>query len=168
MRGDTGKRSLDAGRQKPNWEPLRAVTTLTKSDTCKDDPTTKRESASLIRLCTKSTLSGFTVSPKKTTSGFRGPPHRVQDGTRKLCTCSSVRKTSPSGATPWASALQVGFRISKRSCSTPREVCSPQSKQRTLKPKRRLTAQSVLGKNEAVKAISSPAIFSPSIMASFS
>ncbi|KAL0610565.1 hypothetical protein AAY473_020336 [Plecturocebus cupreus] len=45
------------------------------TNTCKDDPTTKRESASFTRLCTKSTLSGFTVSPKKMTSGFRRPPH---------------------------------------------------------------------------------------------
>ena len=124
----------------PGPPSLQSVTSNNKPVTCKDDPTTRRESASFTLLCTKSTLSGFTVSPKKTTSGFRGPPHREQDGTWKLCTSSSVRKTSPSGARPWASALQVGFRTWNRSCSTPRGVCSPQSKQRTLKPQKgRLT-----------------------------
>lgn len=81
--------------------------------TCIEDPATSMESDSARRWCTKFTFSRLTVSPKNVTSGFRIPPHLLQAGTWKLRTCSSVRKTSPSGATPNASAFQVGFRASK-------------------------------------------------------
>lgn len=100
--------------------------------TCNEDPATRTESDSASRWYTKSTFSLLTVSPKNVTSGLRWPPHLLQEGTWKFCTCSSVKKTSPSGATPCASALHVGFKASKSSCNSARGICSPQLRHNTL------------------------------------
>lgn len=135
----------DTVQCKSNYIILWHIFALLTGFTCNEEPTTSTASDSASLSCTRCTVCLLTVSPKNVTSGFRMPPQSWQEGTLNWSTCSSSKKTSPSGATPPICTLQSGFIALNRVWRSSLAEMVPQPRHITLKnpPKNTVTVEAL-------------------------